>query len=81
MTKTSYAKGAVDAFRKFAVNAETMSHVAELAGLGLLTVPALHHLLSDSEKETPAMRKGMAGTELAGLGILAAPSIHHLMKA
>ena len=81
MTTSSYASGAVDAFRKFAVDAETMRHIADLAGLGMLTVPVLHHLVSDPEKESPAMRKGMAGTELAGLGLLAAPTIHHLMKA
>lgn len=81
MTNPAYAYGARDAFQKFAVDAETMKHVADLAGLGLLTVPVLHHLVSDPEKESPAMRKGMAGTELAGLGLLAAPTIHHLMKA
>lgn len=76
-----YASGALQAFQKFAVDAETMKHVAELGGLGLLTIPALHHLLAGSGEESPGVRKGMAGTELAGLGLLAAPTIHHLLKA
>lgn len=81
MFRPAYANGALHAFQKFAVNAETMKHVADLAGLGLLTVPVAHHLLSDPEHESPTTRKLMAGTELAGLGLLAAPTIHHLMKA
>jgi hypothetical protein len=71
----------IAAFTKLAVDAETLKHVAELGGLGVLAVPALHHLVSNPETESPAMRRGMAGTELAGLGLLAAPTIHHLLKA
>lgn len=72
-----YANGALVAFQKFAVSGETLKHIAELGGLGLLTVPVLHHLLH-SETGTD---QAMAGTELAGLGLLAAPTVHHLLKA
>jgi hypothetical protein len=77
----SYVHGAAHAFQKFAVNAETAHHIAELAGLGLLTIPALNHFLGDPEHDSPTRQRVMAGTELAGLGVLAAPSIHSLMKA
>lgn len=76
-----YARGALHAFQKFAVDADTMKHVADLAGLGLLSVPVLHHLLGSPETDSPTMRHGMAGTELAGLGLLAGPTIHSLLKA
>ncbi len=79
--RLSYTLGALSAFQKFAVDAETMKHVADLAGLGLLTVPALHHLLGTPETDSPNTRRLMAGTEIAGLGLLAAPTIHHLMHA
>jgi hypothetical protein len=75
-----YVQGAATAFAKFALDADMAKHVAELGGLGLLTVPALHHLLGNPETDSPGMRRGMAGTELAGLGLLAAPTIHHLMQ-
>lgn len=75
----AYTQGAAQALQKFAVDAQTASHVAELAGLGLLSVPVLHHLLGDEGQDSPTKKRVMAGTELAGLGILAAPAIHHLM--
>ena len=75
---TPYARGAADAFEKFAVDANLASHVAELGGLGLLTVPALHHLI---KKDSSGTDRALAGVELAGLGVLAAPSIHHLIRS
>lgn len=81
MQQRAYRQGAYAALVKFALDAETAQHIAELAGLGLLSVPVAHHLLADPEKQTPAMHKGMAATELAGLGVLAAPAVHHLLKA
>lgn len=77
----AYTQGAVKAFQKFALDAATASHVAELAGLGLLTVPALNHLFGDPEHDSPTKQRVMAGTELAGLGTLAIPTLHHLMHA
>ena len=79
--RTAYAQGAVYAFQKFAINAETAKHVADLAGLGLLSVPVLNHLFGDAEHDSPLKKNVMAGTELAGLGAMAIPTIHHLMHA
>lgn len=76
-----YVQGAAIAFEKFALDVNTAKHVADLAGLGLLSVPVLHHLLGSPEKDSPGMRRTMAGTELAGLGLLAAPTIHHLVRS
>lgn len=77
----AYTHGAAEAFQKFAIDAAMAGHIAELAGLGLLTVPALNHLLGDPEHDSPTKQRVMAGTELAGLGTLAIPTIHHLMHA
>ena len=81
MKRNAYAQGAAQAFRKFALDAGIASHVAELAGLGLLSVPALNHLLGDPEHDSPTKKRVMAGTELAGLGTLAVPTLQHLMHA
>jgi hypothetical protein len=78
---TPYAQGALHAFKKYAVNAETLRHVADLGGLGLLSIPVMHHLLGHTDQDSPGMQRAMAGTELAGLGLLAAPTIHHLVRA
>lgn len=69
-----YAQGALHAFQKFAVDAEIMKHVAELGGLGLLSIPVMHHLLTSKDNKD----RLMAGTELAGLGALTAPTLHSL---
>lgn len=77
--RAAYAQGASYAFQKFALDAETAKHVADLAGLGLLSVPVLNHVFGNPEQDSPTKRRVMAGTELAGLGALAIPTIHHLM--
>lgn len=77
MSASSYTAGALSALQKFAVDAEMAKHVAELAGLGLLSVPVAHHLMTSKDTKD----RLMSGTELAGLGVLAAPTIHHLLKA
>jgi len=79
--RSPYAQGAAQAFQKFAVDAEMAHHVAELVGLGLLTVPAANHLFGHPKHDSPTKQRVMAGTELAGLGVLAAPTIHSLLKA
>lgn len=79
MMRHAYAQGTAQAFQKFALDAETAKHVADLAGLGLLSVPVLNHLLGSPEHDSPTKKRVMAGSELAGLGALAVPTIHHLM--
>ena len=69
-----YAQGAAHAFQKFAVDAEILKHVAELGGLGLLSIPVAHRLLTSNDKT----ERIMSGTELAGLGALTAPTLHSL---
>ena len=79
--RNAYAQGAAQAFQKFALDGETAKHIADLAGLGLLSVPVLNHLLGDPEHDSPTKKRVMVGTELAGLGTLAVPTLHHLMHA
>jgi hypothetical protein len=52
------------------------SHIAELAGLGILAAPSVAHMTGHDmgENTNHAM-------ELGGLGVLAAPSALHLGKA
>lgn len=53
------------------------SHAAELAGLGILAAPAVHHLA----KNTEWSEKNKSRAEVAGLGVLAAPSAYAVGKA
>lgn len=69
-----YVQGATHAFQKFAVDADLWKHVAELGGLGLLSIPVAHHLLTSKDDK----ERLLAGTELAGLGALTAPTLHSL---
>lgn len=48
--------------------------LAEIAGLGILAVPALAHVAGKEPSENTK-----ATSEIAGLGILAAPEIHDFM--
>ena len=48
-------------------------HGQELAALGLLAVPAAHHMMTGHSKTD----KAMGAAELAGLGGLAVPGIQH----
>ena len=79
--RPGYVEGASYAFQKFAVDAAQAAHVAELAGLGLLTLPAINTLAGDPKNDSPLKKKILAGTELAGLGTLALPTLHHLTHA
>lgn len=74
-----YVQGAAQAFQKFAVDSDTANHIMELAGLGMLSVPVLNHLLGDPDNDSPTKKRVMAGTELAGLGTLAYPAVNHLI--
>lgn len=62
-------------FEGFEKKAETASHLAELAGLGILAVPSIQNLRGKPMGENKAHKY-----ELAGLGTLAAPSVYHLGK-
>ena len=56
----------------------TLTHGAELAGLGLLAVPSMQKLKKIHAKETSPEERRTAKYELGGLGVLAAPSAIHL---
>lgn len=58
--------------------ASFISPAADLAGLGILGVPAAKHLMDRKNKNTPEGRKerSTAKYELAGLGTLAGATIH-----
>lgn len=64
---------------------ENFSHGAELAGLGILAVPAAASVIGKKFKMPGLHRFGESdavkhSTELAGLGTLAAPSVSHFLK-
>jgi hypothetical protein len=58
-------------------HADTLSHGAELAGLGVLAAPSIGEL---RRPNTEPREKNKARAEVAGLGILAAPSAMSLGK-
>ena len=62
-------------FEAFEKKAETASHLAELAGLGIIAAPSIQHLRGKPMSESKAHKY-----EIAGLGTLAAPSVYHLGK-
>lgn len=75
--RSAYLTGCKTAAEKYALSTADWHAIAELAGLGLLAVPSVHHLATDKKKDW----KDMA--EVGGLGILASPSVHnlsHLLK-
>lgn len=57
----------------FTKQAEAFSHLAEIAGLGILAAPSIQKLRGKPMKEHTASK-----FELAGLATLAAPAIKHL---
>lgn len=80
MTPAAYRQGYLGGMAKVALSEQTKT-LLELGGLGLLAVPAGHHLLTDSkEPQSPAVGKAMSGLELAGLGVLAVPTLAHMLK-
>jgi hypothetical protein len=67
--------GVADALKRFGVGREAMPHLLELAGLGALSVPVVHHLA----KAESGTDRAMSGVELGGLSTLAVPSVMHLL--
>lgn len=67
--KMASVEGVTGAIKNFLGN----PHGQELAALGLLCLPAAHHMISGRDKTD----KAMGAAELAGLGGLSIPSIQH----
>lgn len=79
MPPPAAAPGAKPGF--FARHGNTLTHGAELAGLGILAVPSAQKFRKIHAKDTTPEEKKNAKYELAGLGVLAAPSAIHLGHA
>ena len=62
-------------FEGFEKQAELGTHIAELAGLGILAAPSIQAL-----RKKPMDEKKTHKYEIAGLGTLAAPSAYYLGK-
>ncbi len=78
MTK-SYAQGAQAALEKLAISTG-LGHKLDIAGLGVLAIPAVHNLLRRyNHDENATSGRIMAGSELGGLGLLAAKPIMDLL--
>jgi hypothetical protein len=74
----AYQIGAEKAFTKFALAPGVGSHLAELAGLGLLAAPVGHDLMHEKPED-----KWKSIAEMGGLGLLAgneAHGLYHLLK-
>lgn len=81
MRRSPYYLAGVQAARvKLAVEGPLGSSF-DLAGLGLLAIPALHGLMrDDSQPESHDTKKLLNQVELGGLGLLAVPSIVKLLR-
>lgn len=75
----AYRRGAQVALEKLAISTG-LGHKLDIAGLGVLAVPALHNLLRHYHPDENATSgRVMAGSELGGLGLLAAKPIMDLL--
>lgn len=72
----TYAWGMQKASQVLGMHPETLEHVAELAGLGLLAAYPAYHLYNDYQEGD---LRGEHMAELAGLGVLAAPTAIKLL--
>lgn len=73
-----YSQGMYKAADVLGLKPESLGHVADLAGLGLMSIYPAYHLYQDFQNDTP---KGEHALELAGLGLLAAPTAAKILHA
>lgn len=73
-TPPDYLATKLATLARFPKLAQTWHHLSDLAGLGVLGVPAVQHLRGKSMSEGNKSK-----FEIAGLGLLAAPVAHNLI--
>jgi len=78
----SFQQGMAKAAGVLGLHPDTLKHVAEIGGLGLLAgIPAYHLLRHHQGKPVgPGEEQKLHVLDLAGLGLLAAPSVLDLMR-